>query len=743
MDINLNKSTPRHIQLGTEDRSAQTLPAAIETRPQNYPLFMIFTGRGKEEPTHVASQAFFERNFGRETLDTRGKFYNHHMHFLTTMMGEANAAMVRRLIPEGAKKAFLRISVEVLFDNIENIARDPHTGMYRLDSEGVPIPVDGAPTIPGYRLRWLANYQTDTIAFGAAAPLAGTWASSIVGPDGTTPLTSQIYPVMDLEINTEGYYGDNIGIRLVPASFTNGDLDYTTAFSLRSLMLTLQTVERDTATQTPVIQRTLGGSTQLTLAMLEDQFDPRTNDPVSINTAFVDAYDRHNVPGQPNVLGPFGRVHQYDHWKTVQDMLIAPAVDVQDSGVDYDGESSFDEGNYPGGIPDVSFARTDLLAVNDEDNARMLNIFTGRDADLTPYFGFVVDEESLTFTINANHYATGGADGDVSFKAFDLAYRAACRNFGEEEKYPMKNFVKYPFSSVWDSGFSVNTKLSMANIIGVRHDVFPIFTTFTQYGATNSATEQLEVSSDWEYKAALDEDTENAVGEQLLQRIKMTPESEYFGTPAFRAMIFGQSGQLLSSVYQREMPISIQYAVAMARFAGASNGRWRRERNPNVGDNKKITMFRSVSNTFASPTQQDRAWGACINKARDYDTSSYFWPALTTVYEDKTSVMFNPNMAWAANTMYKICYWAWRDFVGDDSRSGDQLVKDSDRRINQYVNESGIFAGIVTTIPETIITPDDSTRGYTWHTDIHMGTNEVRLVGVYSIKANRLSDMFL
>lgn len=735
MDINLNKSTPRYIQLGTQDNSPRALPPVVETRPQHYPIIMSFSGRGTAEPQHVNSLAYVNKNFGAETMDKRGMFFNHQLLFMEKMLGEGNTVMFKRLIPAGATKAMLRLSVEVLFDEIDDYQRDETTGMYLLDANGDPI---SQGTMNGYRLKWLVNHQNDTVDFGQAQPVAGTMQSTLL--DGSNvPLGSQIYPIMDFEVATEGLYGDNTGIRISPASNVNGALDAGLATQLKSLFMSLQVVERDALTQTPVIQRTLGGDTQVTLAVGEDLYNPVNDLPISIDNAFIDSYTRHNVPGQPNELGHFGRVYVYQtEWNQVVDLLINSATDVGGTvGQDYDGEAAFDAGNYVGGTP--SYVRDGLLAVADTTNSGLLNILTGEDADEVPYFAFVVESDSLTFTLNSSHYAVGGDDGDLSAKSFDLAYRAACLNFGNETDYPMKNFVKYPFTHIWDTGFSMTTKYAICNVMGVRRDVMPIFTTHSVFQPTN----ELDESQAWEYPEAMSETEENARGELLLSRIRLTPESEYFGTKTFRAMIFGQSGKLLEAGWRHETPLSLQYAVALSRFAGALNGRWSVIRNPNVGDNKKITLFKNVSNTYADETLQDKAWGACINKARDYDTTSYFWPALTTVCDDKTSVLANPNAALAANTLYKICYKAWRNFVGDDTRTADQLVKDSDLFIDEEVSGEGIFGDIVLTIPQTVVTPDDSIRGYTWHTTVRIGLNNMRLVGVYTIEANRLEDMFL
>lgn len=729
MSISLNKSTPRHIQLGTEDLSARALPLVQETVPQHLPLFLSFTERGKTEPQIVSSLGYINRNFGRETLNTKGRFYNHQSLFIEQILGQGNSIMIRRMIPAGATKAFLRLSVEVLEDEIIDYERDEVSGAYLRDANGDLIPLA---TMNGHRVRWHLNSIPVGDSFGE-----GTAATGLMTPDTNGPFasaTSTIYPIVDIQVSSEGAYGNSCGIRVLPGTLNNGGTTMSMLSSLKTLMLNIQVIERDSATQTPVIQKNLTEGTSVTLALQDDLYDPSSDLPISLNNGFVERYNRNNVPGQPNVMGTFDQVHVYsNNVSFVIDKLVNPTGTSGDP--DYiPGEAAFDLGNTSTGN---DFERTGVFALSDAENINTLDFFSGRDANSIPYFNFVVEDNSLAFTANSNHYAHDGSDGDISLRAFEEQSALAFNNFGEEPEYSMKNFVKYPFSAIWDPGYCEATKHAMANTMAVRRDILPIWTTHEVYGPSPTSGDP----DAWGFLPVKNEEEENVFGESLVTVIRLTPESEYFGTQCFRAMIFGQAGELIQGTWKHPVPLSLQYAVSISRFAGGANGKWKREFNPNVGTNKHITLFKNVSNTFAEEANQDRAWGACINKARDFDRGQLFWPALSTVYDDKTSILFNPNMAWAATTLYKISHKAWQQFVGRDDLTPDQLITNSDRYIDNRVTSEGIFADIVTVIPQTVMTPEDNIRGWSWRTIIRMGGNNPRLVGVYSIEANRLEDM--
>lgn len=729
MSFSLTKSTPRSIQLGTEDLSARAIPVQPESLPQHLPLFLSFTERGKTEPQIASNISYINKNFGRETLNAKGRFYNYQSLFIEQILGQGNSIMIRRMIPAGATKAFLRLSVEVLSDEIPDYERDEVTGNYVRDENGDLISIG---TINGHRVRWLLNSIPVNDEFGVGT--VSTGALLPTDPGAFEDATSSVYPIVDFQVSSEGLYGNSCGLRVVPASLNNGFVDMATMVSLKTLMLNIQVIERDNATQTPVIQKNLVEGTSVTLALQSGLYDPKSDLPISVDNGFVDRYNRRNVPGQTNAMGSFDQVHVYDAMiATVIERLVLP-TGTSGTATYIPGEGAYDTGNSTTG-PD--FERVGPFALANTENARTLDFFTGRDAQGVPYFSFVVENSSLAFTANSNHYAHNGSDGDISLKAFEQQSAIAFNNFGEEAEYNMKNFVKYPFSAIWDPGYCEATKHAMANVMSVRRDILPIWTTHEVYGPSPTSGDP----DAWGFLPVKSEEEENVFGEALLTVIRLTPESEYYGTQCFRAMIFGQAGKLIQGTWKHYVPLSLQYAVTVARFAGAANGKWKKEFNPNVGSNKHITMFKEVTNTFAEETNQDRAWGACINKARDYDRSQLFWPALTTVYDDKTSILFNPNMAWAATTLYKVSHKAWQQFVGRDDITPDQLISHSDRYISSKVTSDGIFADIVTVIPETVITEEDSIRGWSWRTIIRMGGNNPRLVGVYSIEANRLEDM--
>jgi hypothetical protein len=729
MTIDIVKNTPRSKQLGTEDRSNRPVPLVQETLPQHLPLFLMITERGDYEPQIASSIGFINQNFGSETLLPRSRFYNYQSLFVEKILEQGNSVMIRRLKTVGSLKSWLRLSVEVLSDVITDYERDEVTGGYARDVDGDLISIG---TLNGHRVRWLLNQTSGPDGFGLGGVSVGTMSPTTPGPFSSE--TSSVYPIMDFQVSSEGLYGNNAGLRIVTATLNNGLVEIDSLLTEKVLKLNLQVIERDSVSQTPVIKKNLSEGTSVTLALDSGLYNQKNGNPTSIDNGFVSRYNRKNEPDLANIMGTFNAVHVYDQNVTaVIERLVGETNDTGDA--DYiAGEAGFDGGNGSGAI---DFERTGPFALSNPDNKKMLDFFTGKDASGVPYFSFVIESNSVTFTSNSNHYAVGGSDGDISLKAFEEQTALAFNNFGDEEEYSMRNFVKYPFSCIYDPGYSEATKFAMCNVMSVRRDAVPVFTTHEVYGPKPIIGDP----EAWGFLPTKNEEDENVFGESLVTRIRLTPESEYFGTQCFRAFIFGQAGKLITGTWQHDVPLSLQYAVCIARFAGSADGKWKREFNPNEGTNKHITLFKQVSNTHTSEANDDKAWAACINKARDYDRKKLFWPAITTVYDDKTSVLFNGSMAWACTTLYKISHKAWQQIVGRDSLTPDQLVAASDRYIDNTVTSSGIFADIVSVIPQTVVSQEDIERGWSWRTILRVGANNTPLVGVYSIEANRLEDL--
>ena len=112
-------------------------------------------------------------------------------------------------------------------------------------------------------------------------------------------------------------------------------------------------------------------------------------------------------------------------------------------------------------------------------------------------------------------------------------------------------------SIMYDAGFPLDVKLKLAYFISQRKDTMVVLGTHDVEDRTLTASE------------------EHSIAIALRTRLRLFPESEYWGTPVTRAIIIGRSGLVRNSQYNKRLPLTYELAVKAARYMGAGNGRWK------------------------------------------------------------------------------------------------------------------------------------------------------------------------
>ena len=170
------------------------------------------------------------------------------------------------MVSDTAKKSKMRLAVEIVADDIPKYQRGVDGKILR-DTLGAPL-VDGSNVIPGYKLRW-------TVLTGSAVGKIGS--GSVVGGGtltGGVGETSSIYPVLDLEVNHFGKYGDDVGIRLYAALSTlssPGDLN-SVNFN-KAMLYRAALVRRNVSTGTSIVRKTIDGALSLDFSFIETAYD--------------------------------------------------------------------------------------------------------------------------------------------------------------------------------------------------------------------------------------------------------------------------------------------------------------------------------------------------------------------------------------------------------------------------------------------------------------------------------------
>ena len=135
----------------------------------------------------------------------------------------------------------------------------------------------------------------------------------------------------------------------------------------------------------------------------------------------------------------------------------------------------------------------------------------------------------------------------------------------------------------------------------------------------------------------------------------------------------------------------------------------------------------------------DNFWNNGICWAQYKDRRDQFVPAYQTVYEDDTSVLNAAMNMIIAVDIVKVCRAVWTELVGITDLTDAQFIQRSNDKIAKAV--AGKYDGRVTIVPRTYFTEADTKRGFSWSCDVDMYMGNLRTVGSFTVRANRLGDL--
>lgn len=681
--------------LGIQDESTRAQTVEPLQVPTHLPLCPIYTQWGPTEATLVTPSSL-TATYGADTFNQRSAYYNHQTLYAQRFLSQGNQIMVKRLIPADAgPKARLLLSLDLVAEPaLPQYERNPD-GTYTLDAEGNKIQITGVgATAAGYIGKWVLNQWMDGDAgtaepFGAVAQRQG----SIVSSDSTQ---STLYPILELEATFIGDRGNNLGMRLLAPTTedANNPLNSAQAARTKSFIYRLQFVSRLTSTASPQVIQTQGGEQSANFSFKKGAFDNNYDLDLDFQDVLATAFSQHGIPRNPPVYGPFENAKVY----TDQLEMVLALI----------GAAEAPMGTLPVASMDAS-----------SDELYTVNPFTAVNYDNTPYYSLQLQgpaSNGLIFTSNSTFYAKGGSDGTMSLTSYDSDVADWMTAFD------LNDMAKYPFSFVWDSGFSLDTKTkAMVPLLGKRPDIALMFSTQSALDPQNNAAE------------------DTSVARALAAAVGNYPESVVYGTAACRAAIIGSSGHLLNSNYSALVPASLQLAQTFAAYMGAGNGIWASNVPPDENPQNIITLFRDLNATYKTATARSQDWATGLVWVENFDMNTQYFPALASVYTNDTSILKAFMNVVIAIDLIKIAHQVRRELSGNSSLSDKQFVAKSNQRINELVK--GRYAGRVQIVADTFYSTQDQANGYSWSCSITMYGNNMRTVGSDTIIARRMSDL--
>ena len=650
---------PLNNKQGWQDNSVPELVRTPTGDAIHKPLIFTFAARGVDNEAFPLTGDNALSLLGRNVFDLRGPYATFNTPYQAMFNANANECMYQRLIPEDAKTASVRVFADVLETKVPSYERDSN-GIVQYDNSGKPKikeQVDGLVIV----FRSVVIDET-TPAIGAGVVIEGT----MTGEGGTK---SKLYPLFDIAGPYAGADVNGFGFKLIPLSEKSSPaLTSSYQNEVGGRVYSLQWFETLAGVTSPVVWKTLTGMSSINFSFKPDAYYQPMRTQLDFEVVVADAY-RQTMPdvGELPDYGPFEQFYLYrENLETV--LGLAQAAITTDAPAD----------------------------------PYMVDIFGGYDLLGQPYDGLQVNPATETgkvvFSASNIHYLQGGSDGTMNNDVYDELVRREMLLFPDGGKVRYDNELKYSLGCFWDSGFSFDTKAALVNFIGRSRNTFLTLATHVYNQGRN------------------DEQTEESAKIALIELITAVPESAYYGTPAARGMVTGQSAFIKNSSYKKPVPMNYSLANFFSKYLGAGDGRAKPAYRFSRGELTIIEDLTDLSMPWKGNEVYASDWDVSLITARSYDYYRLFIPAIQSIYSEDRSVLNNALFNFMMTYVYRVSDRVWADMSGEAAMTDDERAKMIENKIIERLE--GRLDNVAVVTPKAYFTADDKSNGYSVTLDL-------------------------
>lgn len=435
-----------------------------------------------------------------------------------------------------------------------------------------------------------------------------------------------VIPIMAFEAEDPGRYGNQYGFNL---STDMDSLDLSDLLLLKNVLYTLGIQYQKSTSNTVNDIRTKYGNHFFNFAMDDMMIDPSINSTIGLEVT-MDRYwgAEYPCPIQPTLFG--------DNVQYLQNILKSVAHDVGSTV----SENILIERPYS---VDLFGLTTKYLNGTSEDTLNLGTELGISVIDATGTIGGGLESGSIIMLEDGSDGDTniGGAplDGNTYIEGLVQATWNGNDPLSMYNPEVVDN-ARYPFNMIIDTGYRLQTKLSIISMLAVRDDIKPVLTTWS----------------------GVDLDIANTVAgsSTLYQGVRSYPESLIYGTSSFQACIFGQySPASNKEMYRKDLPATFWYADKMARMHNLTY----------IKDNPEGTTARVESqlNYPWAPyldTSKKNLWDSAVNYAQYYSRTGLHFPSLRSVYEHESSLFTNDSFVNMVLYVKQLLPEVWANHVG-------------------------------------------------------------------------------
>lgn len=720
----VKNASPEIILLGADDQSGRAVPLESAPLPKHLPIFFLYTKKGPVERKVVDSDTF-NMLYGSESLTVSEPYYNFSSRFAAAGLSYNASCMIQRIVPEDAGvKANCVVYMDVLKTHVVNYVRNSDGSLVpNKNTNDYEIDMDN-PVIEGYRVKWVREYidANEEENLGTFTTKPGTMEDDEGNP-------STMYPLFEARASNKGAYYNNVGFSI--GSLFGSEVDESIKDGTQSLPFKLSIFTKKDENSSPTQFSTLYGEPYVLVSFREKATNPSTQSRMDfermVDTQFYNTIDDTLSYVYPDLEG----IHFYrNYYEEVTKMFMtteAPFVSMT--------EKVWNDGKKASTLSWYDFTTVDQKQLLEE--YYFLNPFALMTSKKVKYFTIVADDSisttskyarEVTMSADTPVFLAGGSDGTFSKEGFEKAVIKAMEKYADENSEYQDLAVNVE-STLWDCGYSLETKLELTNFIVTRKDT-------TLMLSTHDAALG---------KKSLNLSDTRSVSTALRTRLKLCPESTYYGTPVARAIVVGGTMLLRDGSTDDRVPLTYDLMVKTCQMMGAADGKWKRDKlfdrvygsasNPG----SLITMGVDIQPSYIPKNVKPSLWSNGLVWAQPFDISSYHFPAIQTIYEDDTSGLNNFLTMMALSAVTKINAEAWRRFTGTSSLSDGEFVDMVEEWLNSAL-PSDAFADVFKIANEVWLNDTDKLKGYSWQQATTIYSPNLRTQCTFTPIIRRLED---
>ena len=691
----VTNSTPMVNLNGIHDLSIVPLVAQPELSPMHLPLFYIQAPTGPVDEVVLLMPGDLTRIYGDDVIDFRKPYLNHATVLLMIVLAEGNSCFVKRIVRPTITTSTNPTThvVTVTESNIPAIASitlmaevDATTAIYQYarDDTGMIIEdLSGNPT-----------FTTHVVTGGVTVKYTWTPTGNLTAQQLASHMTtgSKItYPLLTVNGAFIGALSNNYGLRLWtsgPYTSDPGDLDVIN--DQQALIYDAQIVYRALNT-TPATLPDMLGENNIRFCFKPDAYNYKNNLDLTIQQLVTGWSDDGVQDGLSPTFGPIGSLDV--HEKNLEDLLAV--------------------------LMAAETAACTAATVTPPASIWLLDFLTGIDMNGINHYGFQINLTGDIISQGYTYYMQGGNDGDLTMATFEKQLMSEINNNWENPLYPLIDSAKFPFSCMYDSGFSVPVKKTIFKWTSYRKNVH--VGVGTHVVGDNPLTISEEISC----------------GIDLRTTALVYAESALWGTPACRIVMMMQSGYLLNSPYKQRVSTLYELVSKRARYIGAGIGIMKPGLGYDISPANQVTLLKKLSSNFLNVYAKNQVWATGLNFAQSFDRRTYFFPGLQTIYTIQNSVLAGELFMQICCDVEKQSEIVWRLLSGNSSMTEAQFIQASNRLLLELTN--GKYDNRVIIVPNTYFTPADEARGYSWTLDVTVYGNVPKTVSTVNVITKRTS----